>query len=175
MSRQGNEPENHVVLKWPRQEDRLVQHLRSSSIPRSIVSNVQGFDMFPVIRGFQDNMSNWMSSLIQQQDGCLQMVAQRANIGKTQQEQLAHTVAQRAAMPSPNDQISYLRAQILHREAQLDQVCAERDNHFVQEEEVLAHLRLFSTETKNWKFRVMTDAEEVLCRDSAQAATCYRN
>ena len=31
--------------------------------------------MFPAIRGVQDHMSNWMSSLIQAQDGCLQMVA----------------------------------------------------------------------------------------------------
>ena len=76
-----------LFSKRPRQENRLVQHPRSSSIPRSIVSNVQGFDMFLVIRGFQDNMSNWMSSLIQQQDGCLQMVAQRANLGRVQQEQ----------------------------------------------------------------------------------------
>ena len=66
MSRQGNEPESQIVRKRPRQEDRLVQHPRSSSIPRSIVSSVQGFDVFPIICGFQDNMSNWMSSLIQQ-------------------------------------------------------------------------------------------------------------
>ena len=105
MSRQENEPESQILLKRPRQENRLVQHLRSSSIPRSIVSNVQGCDMFPVIRGVQDHMSNWMSSLIQQQHGCLQMVAQRVTIGKIQQEQLTHAVAQRAAMPSPNDQV----------------------------------------------------------------------
>ena len=92
--------------------------------------------MFPVIRGLQDNMSNVVSSLIQQQDGCLQMVAQRANLGRVQHEQLAHTVAQRAAMPSPNDQVSHLRlAQLAHREAQLEQVRAERDVHFVQKEE----------------------------------------
>ena len=162
MSRQGNEPESQTVLKRPRQEDRLVQHATSSSIPRSIVSNVQGFDIFPVIRGVQDHVSNWMSSLIQQQDGCLQMVAQRATMGRVQQEQLAHAVAQRAAMPSPNDQVSYLRAQLAHREAQLEQVCAERDNHFVQEEEVLAHMRLLSSEAKDWKSRVVTEAEEVL-------------
>ena len=135
MSRQGNEPKNQIVLKRPRREDRLIQHSSSSSIPRSMVSNVQGFDMFPVIRGVQNHMSNWMSSLIQQQDGCLQMVAQRVTMGRVQQEQLAQTVAQRAAMPSPNDQVSYFRAQLAHREAQLEQVRAERDNHFVQEED----------------------------------------
>ena len=83
---------------------------------------------------------------------------------------MAHTVAQRAAMPSPSDQVSYLRAQLAHREAQLEQVRAERDNHFVQEEEILAHLRLLSSEAKDWKSRVVTEAEEVLCRESAQAA-----
>ena len=45
-------------------------------------------------------------------------------------------------MPSPNDQVSYFRAQVAHREDQLEQVFAERDNHFVQEEEILAHMLL---------------------------------
>ena len=171
MSRQGIEPENQIVLKRPRQKDRLVQHSSSTSIPKSLVSNVQPFDMFLVIRGFQDNMSNWVSGLIQQQDGCLQMVAQTANLGRAQQKQLAHTVAKRAAMPSLDDQVSHLRAQLAHREAQLEQVRAERDNHFVQEEEeVLAYVRLLSSEAKDWRSRVAADAEEVLCRESAQAA-----
>ena len=155
MSRQGSEPESVIVLKRPRQEDRLIQHSSSNSIPRNIVSNVQGFDVFPVIRGIQDHMSYWMSSLIQKKDGCLQMVAQRLRW---------------AAMPSPNDQVSYLRAQLADREAQLEQVRAERDNHFVQEEEVLAHMQLLSSEAKDWKSRVVTEAEEVLCRESAQVA-----
>ena len=60
MNRQGHEPENQIVLKRPHQEDRLVQHQASSSIPHSVVSNVQVFGMFPVIRGVQDYMSNWM-------------------------------------------------------------------------------------------------------------------
>ena len=68
------------------------------------------------------------------------------------------------------DQVAYLRAQLAHRDAQLEQVRAERDNHFVQEEEVLAHLLLLSSEAKDWKSRVVTEAEEVLCRDSAQIA-----
>ena len=72
---------------------------------------------------------------MQAEDGWFEMVAQKATMGRIQQEQLAQTVAQRAMMPSTNDQISYLRAQLAHREAQLEQVCAERDNHFVQKEE----------------------------------------
>ena len=135
-----------------------------------MVPSVQGFDIFPAIRGVQDHMSNWMSSLIQAQDGCLQMVAHRASMGRVQQEQLAQHVAQRSMMPSTTDQVSYLRAQLAHRDAQLEQVRAERDNHFVQEEEVLAHMRLLSSEAKDWKSRVVTEAEEVLCRESAQAA-----
>ena len=63
-----------------------------------------------------------------------------------------------------------LRAQLAHRDAQLEQVRAERDNHFVQEEEVLAHMRLLSSEAKDWKSRVVTEAEEVLCLESAQIA-----
>ena len=95
-------------------------------------------DMFPVIRSFQDNMSNRVSSLIQQQDGCLQVIAQRASQSRKSPTRATGTypVAQRAAMPSPTDQASNLRA---HREAQPEQVRAERDNHFAQEEEVLAH------------------------------------
>ena len=70
------------------------------------------------------------------------------------------------------DQISYPLAQLAHRDAQLEQVRAERDNHFVQEEEeeVLVHMRLLSSEVKDWKSRVVTEAEEMLCRESAQAA-----
>ena len=115
-------------------------------------------------------MSNWMSSLIHAQDGCLQMVAQRVSMGRVQQEQLAQQVAQRSMMPSMTDQVSHLRAQLAHRDAQPEQVRAERDNHFVQEEEVLAHMRLLSSEPKDWKSRVMTETEEVLCGESAQAA-----
>ena len=54
--------------------------------------------------------------------------AQRATMGRVQPEQLAHTVAQRAMMPSTSDRVSYLRAQLAHREAQLEQVCAERES-----------------------------------------------
>ena len=50
----------------------------------------------------------------------------------------------------------------MHRE----QVKAERDNHLVQqEEEVLTHMRLLTSEAKDWKSRVVTEAEEVLCRE----------
>ena len=59
---------------------------------------------------------------------------------------------------------------LAHRDAQLEQVRAERDNHFVQEEEVLTHMRLLSSEAKDGKSRVVTEAEEVLCLESAQIA-----
>ena len=100
-------------------------------------------------------MSNWMSSPIQAQDGCLRMVAHRASMGRVQQEHLAQNVAHRAMMPSTTDQVSYLRAQLAHRDAQLEQVRAERNNHFIQEEEdeeeeVLALTRLLSSEAKDW-------------------------
>ena len=79
--------------------------------------------MSPFIRGFQDNVTSWMSSLINQQDGCLRTVAQQATQGRLRQEQLAQTVAHNAAMPSQtNDQVQYLRAQLAHRNAQLEYV-----------------------------------------------------
>ena len=170
MSRQGKEPESQMVLKRPRQEDRLAPHSSSSSIPSSIVPSFQGIDIVPAIRGVHDHVSTWMSSLIHAQDGCLQMVAQRVSMGRAHQEHLAQQVAQRSMMPSMTDQVAYLRAQLAHRDAQLVQVRAERDNHFVQEELVLAHMRLLSSEAKDWKSSVVTEAEEVLCRESAQTA-----
>ena len=142
-------------------------------MPASITPRFQGIDIVPAIRGVHDHMSTWMSSLINVQDGCLQMVAQRVSMGRAHQEHLAQQVAQRSMMPSMADQVAYLRAQIAHRDAQLEQVRAERDNHFVQEEEeeVLTHMRLLSSEAKDWKSRVVTEAEEVLlCRESAQIA-----
>ena len=111
-----------------------------------------------------------MSSLINAQDGCLQMVAHRASMGRSQPEHLAQQVALRSTMPSTSNQIAYLRAQLALWDAQIEQVKAEGDNHFVQEEEVLAHMRLLSSEAKDWKSRVVTEAEEVLCRESAQMA-----
>ena len=100
MSRQGKEPEGQMVLKRPRQEDRLAQRSSSPSIPGSIVPRVQGIDIVPAIRGVHEHMSTWMSSLINVQDGCLQMVAQRASMGRAHQEHLAQQVAQRSMMPS---------------------------------------------------------------------------
>ena len=172
MSRQGKEPESQMVLKRPRHEDRLAQQSCPASIPMAVTPRFQGIDLVPAIRGVHEHMSTWMSSLINAQDGCLQLVAQRATMGKAQQEHLAQQVAQRSMMPSMTDQVSYLRAQLAHRDAQLEQVRAERDNQFVQEEEeeILTHMRLLSSEAKNWKSRVVTEAEEVLCRESAQLA-----
>ena len=170
MSRQGEEPEGQMVLMRPRQEDRLAQHSSSPSIPGSIVPRFQGIDMVPAICGVHDHMSTWMISLIHAQDGCLQMVAQRASMDRAHQEHLAQQVAQRSMMPSMTDQVAYLLAQLAHIDAQLEQVRAERGNHFVQEEEVLAHMRLLSSEAKVWKSRVVTEAEEVPCRESAQIA-----
>ena len=115
-------------------------------------------------------MSTWMSSLINAQDGCLQAVAQRASMGRSQQEHLAHQVALRSTMPSNRDEVAWLRAQLALRDAQIEQVKAQRDGHFVQEEELLAHMRLLSSEAKDWQSRVVTEAEEVLCRESAQMA-----
>ena len=129
--------------------------------------------MSPFIRGFQDNMTSWVSSLINQQDRCLRTVAQQATQGRLRQEQLAQTVAHSATMPSQNDQIQYLRAQLDHRDAHLERVrsdSSECDTHFVQEEELLAHMYLLSSEAKDWKSRVVSEAEQVQCRESAEAA-----
>ena len=169
MSRQEEEPERQMVPKRPRREDQLVPRLQSTM---SIVPHVQGIDLMPTIRGVHEHMSTWMSNLINAQDGRLQAIAQRASMGRARQEHLAQQVALRSTLPSTKKQVAYLRAQLALRDAQIEQVKAQRDNHFVQEEEeeVLAHTRLLSSEAKDWKSRVVTEAEEVLCRESAHMA-----
>ena len=160
-----------MVLKKPRREDQLAQRVHAQSIPTSMVPRIQGIDLMPTIRGVHEHTSTWMSSLINAQDGRLQMVAHRASMGRSQQEHLAQQVALRSTMPSTNNQVAYLRAELALRDAQIEQVKAERDNHYVQEEEkVLAYMRLLSSEAKDWKSRVVTETEEVLCRESAQMA-----
>ena len=96
MSRQGKEPESQMVLKRPRQEDRLAQCSSTPSMPASITPRFQGIDIVPAICGVHEHMSTWMSSLIDVQDGCLRMVAQRASMGRAHQEHLAQQVAQRS-------------------------------------------------------------------------------
>ena len=46
--------------------------------------------------------------------GAYKSIAQRASMGRVQQEYLAQQVAQRSMMPSKNDQVAYLRAQLAH-------------------------------------------------------------
>ena len=156
MSRQDEDAATQLALqgpKRPRQEDRHAQQAITPSIPRSLASPVQTLNMSPFIRGFQDNMTSWMSSLINQQDGCLRMVVQQATQGRLRQEQLAQTIAHSAMMPSQNDQGRYLRAQFAHRDAQLEHVRSELDTHSVQERRIAStyHMRLHSSEAKEWK------------------------
>ena len=135
--------------KRPRQEDRLAQQ----AVPRSLSPTIN--IMSPFICGVQDSMTSWMSNLINQQDGCLRIVARQASHGRLRQEQLAQSVANSAPMTSTtSDQAQYLRAQLAYRDAQLEHVRSERDTQFVQEEELPAHMRLLSGETKDWKSRV---------------------
>ena len=118
MSRQGQDAETQLAIQGPerpRQEDRVAQ----CSVPKSLSPTL---NMSPFIRGFQENMTSWMSSLINQQDGCLRMVAQQATQGRLHQEQLAQTVAHSATMPSQNDQVQYFCAQFAHQTTQLEHV-----------------------------------------------------
>ena len=83
---------------------------------------------------FQDNMTNWMRNLINQQDGCQKIVVHQTSQGRPEQKQLVQTVARSApSTSSTNDQVQYLRAQVAHRDAQLEHVRFERDTYFVQE------------------------------------------
>ena len=51
MSRQGKEPESQIVLKRPRQEDRLAQHSTTRTVPLSITPSIHGIDLIPAICG----------------------------------------------------------------------------------------------------------------------------
>ena len=167
MSRQGEDQDRQMVPKRPRREEQLVARPQR---PMSIMPHVHGIDLMPTIRGVHQHMSTWMNSLITAQDGCLQEVAQRASMGRTQQEHLAHQVVLRSTMPSTSNEVAWLRAQLALRDAQIEQVKAQRDDHFVQEAEFVAHMRLLSSEAKDWQSRVVTEAEQVLCQESAQIA-----
>ena len=57
----------------------------------------------------------------------LVLVAQHATQGRLRQEQLAQTVAHNATMPLQNNQVQYFRAQLAHRDAQLEHVRSECD------------------------------------------------
>ena len=110
-------------------------------------------------------MTSWISSLINQHDGCLQLVARQTSQGKVRQERLAQTVAHNAPMPSMNkDQLQHLA----HRDAQLEHVRSERDIHFVQKEELLAQMRLLSSEAKTRKSRVVREAKQTQCKKFAE-------
>ena len=84
-------------------------------------------------------MTSWMSSLIGQQDGCLRIVPHQASQGRLRQEQLAQTVARTApsTTSSNRDQVQYLRAQLAHRDAQLEHVRSERDAHLFKKKNCL--------------------------------------
>ena len=68
------------------------------------------------------------------------------------------------------DEVQRLPTQLAHQDAQLEHVRSERDTHFVQEEELLAHMRLLSSEAKDWKSRAVSEAEHVLVKESTEAA-----
>ena len=77
--------------------------------------------------------------------------------------------------PSPDrDQIQYSRDQLVHREAQLKHVKSERNIHFAQKEELLAHMRLLNSEAKHWKSGVVSETEHVLVRKTAEAAQRHK-
>ena len=74
-------------------------------------------------------------------------------------------------LPSPDkNQIQYLRAQLAHRDAQLEHVRLERNTNLAQEEKLLAHLRPLNSDAKEWKSRVVSETEQVLARKSAETA-----
>ena len=91
-------------------------------------------------------------------------------MGRLRQKQLEQAVAMRTprAPSSDRDQVQFLWGQLAHREIQLEHVRSERGIH-LSKKKLLAHMRLLSCEAKEWKSRVVSEAEQVL-RESAEAA-----
>ena len=63
-------------------------------------------------------------------------------------------------MPSQNDQVQYFRAQLVHRDAQFEHVCSELDT--LRSNKLIAHMRLFSREAKEWESRVISETERAI-------------
>ena len=69
MSRQRECPESRLVCQPPkreRQQDPETHKSITTTIPKSLVTSGTPFNMSPFIRGFQDNMTSWMSNLMNQ-------------------------------------------------------------------------------------------------------------
>ena len=74
MSHQEGGGETRLALQNLKRP-KCAQNEIAVSIPRTLASPGPTFNMLPFMRGFQDNMMSWMNRLINQQDGCLQIVA----------------------------------------------------------------------------------------------------
>ena len=65
-------------------------------VPQTIPATISvspNVNMLPFIRGFQGNMTHWMSNLISQLDGCMRLVGQWSSMGFQRQERLEQTIA----------------------------------------------------------------------------------
>ena len=60
--------------------------------------------------------------------------------------------------------------QLANRGVQLEHVRSQRYTQFAQDDKFLAHMRLFSSEALDWKSRLVSEAEQTLVRESAEAA-----
>ena len=94
------------------------------------------------------------------------------NIGRQRQEQLEQAIAMwTPGSSSPDrDHVQHLQEQLAYKDVQLEHARSQRDIHFVQKEEFLTHIRLLSSEAKEWKPRIVNEAQQVFVRESAEAA-----
>ena len=67
-SRQEEGGQTRLALQGSKRP-RRAQDAIAVFIPRTLASPSPTFSMSPFIRGFQENMTSWMSRLINQQDG----------------------------------------------------------------------------------------------------------
>ena len=63
------------------------------SLPAQIVPAARPISLTPCIQGFQYSITSLLSSLIKQQDGCMQLVAQHYMVNKKRQTQLEQQLA----------------------------------------------------------------------------------
>ena len=100
-------------------------------------------------------------------------------MGRQRQECLDQAVAVMTPRSSSlgRDHVKYLQEQLTYKDTQLEHAGSQCDTHFVQEEELLAHVRLLSSEAKDWNSHFVSETEHVLVMESAEAAhhACVRS
>ena len=166
------QPESRLVCQQPkraRQRDTDAHQSITTSIPRSIVASGTPLNMSPFIRGFSgqhdelDEQTGWVPA-----HGC-----STSNHWKTATKAIGTSVAMRAlrTLLPDRDQVQDLHGQLAHRETQLEHTSDQNEIFILSKKKnYLRTLVHSAAEQKTGKSREASEAEQVLVRQSAEAA-----